>query len=769
MQIVNCSLITVKGLVQGVGFRPFIYSLAFRYQLKGWVENRNDCVKIKVEGDKESIDKFIHSVKNELPPAALINSIDIEDATIENFSDFKIVSSKNVSDKVTQISPDIAVCNDCLADIKNQPLRINYPFTNCTNCGPRFTIIKDLPYDREMTTMKPFTMCNDCKAEYTNVLDRRFHAQPVACNNCGPEYELVQKDKSTKDFADILYNICKIIDGGGIIAIKGLGGFHLACDAMNEAAVKRLRILKVREGKPFAVMFSDISKVNDFAELNDEESKLIQSWKRPIVVLKEKKNIKYGLSSEVGLNLDTIGIMLPYMPIHYMFFEKIHSSAIVLTSGNISDEPIIIDNEKAVEQFIDITDGVLIYNRDIYNRTDDSVASIVNNKVNLIRRSRSYTPSPVNTALNVDGIIATGAELQNCFCVGKDNQAFLSQHIGDLKNIETYDFYKETFHKFIKLFRVKPQLVVCDLHPDYLSTKFGKSFALMDVERSRNVTSTPLSVQFVQHHHAHIASCMAEHSLDEKVIGVSFDGTGLGDDGNIWGGEFLLCDLNEYHRYQHFEYIPLPGGDKVTKEPWRSAVSYLYSIYGREFIDMNFPFLNKINKDDLELTIHAIKNGINSPLCSSAGRLFDAVSALINLCPVSLYHAEAPMKLESIADINCTDKYNYEIGSAISFKKTFVEIVNDLDNVPISVISSKFHNTIVSVIVDVAILMRKEHNINKVAISGGTFQNRFILSKVENQLTDNGFTVYTQTTVPCNDGGISLGQLVIAAKRRSLK
>jgi len=752
-KIINISvLIYVKGLVQGVGFRPFIYKTAIKYQLKGWVENRNDCVKIKVEGNEKNIENFINSMKNDLPAAAIINSIDIEKSEFENFVDFKIVESKNVSDEITLISPDIAVCDDCLADMKTQPHRIDYPFINCTNCGPRFTIIKDLPYDRERTTMHKFKMCNECKSEYKDVLDRRFHAQPVACNNCGPEYELFLKNEIINNFSIILDKVCKIIEDGKTIAIKGLGGFYLACDATNDKAVSRLRKLKIREGKPFAVMVSSIEKIKEFAEVSEKEEKLLLSWKRPIVLLKIKENIK--LSKDVCTGLDTLGVMLPYMPLHYLIFEKLKSSSIVLTSGNLSDEPIVIDNQKAIEQFSDITDGVLIYNRDIYNRTDDSVVTIINDKERLIRRSRAYAPSPVNLDFDVDGIIATGAELQNCFCVGKGKQAFLSQHIGDLKSIETYEFYEETFEKFIKLFRVKPTLIACDMHPDYLSTKYAKSL--------------PFNKIFIQHHHAHVASCMAEYGLDKKVIGISFDGTGYGDDGNIWGGEFLICDLNEYERFSHFEYIPLPGGDKVTKEPWRVGASYLYSIFGKDFISMNLPFLSKIPKDSLELILNAIDKKINSPLCSSAGRLFDAVSAIINLCPVSSYHAEAPMKLESIIDKNCNDRYNYEINPTISFKQTIREIVKDLNNKPISIISAKFHNTIISLIIEVSELIRNKYYINDVVLSGGTFQNRHILYNAEKQLIKNGFNVFIQSKVPCNDGGIALGQLAIAAKRRQL-
>ncbi len=429
--------------------------------------------------------------------------------------------------------------------------------------------------------------------------------------------------------------------------------------------------------------------------------------------------------------------------------------AIVLTSGNLSDEPIVIENNEAVKKLTRIADAVIVYNREIYNRTDDSVVISVNEKERLIRRSRGYSPEPVNLNLNVDGIFAAGAELVNCFCIGKGNQAILSQHIGDLKNLETLEFYTESFERFKKLFRVRPELVACDLHPDYLSTRFAKDLKIPIVE--------------VQHHHAHIASCMAEHNLDEKVIGVSMDGTGYGDDGNIWGGEFFVCDLAGYERKFHFEYIPLPGGDSVTKEPWRTAVSYLYKIYGKEFLKLEIPFIQNLDKIKADLIVQAIDKNINCPLSSSAGRLFDAVAAITNVCPVSKFHAEAPMRLENFASGTIEIAYPFDFGEVISFEPTIQEIVQDLkDGVNVSEISAKFHNTIINVIFAVVSQIRKETGLNKVALSGGTFQNKYILSRLELILAREKFEVFSQCKIPSNDGGIALGQLAVAAKRREL-
>ncbi len=745
------TLIQIKGLVQGVGFRPFIYRIAHQRQLQGWVENRNDGVLIKVNGSDETVKQFVEDIKKKAPIASNIHAIKLEELPFESFTDFKIIKSENSSEEITDISPDIAVCEACLGDLKTQAHRIDYPFINCTNCGPRFSIIKDLPYDRDKTTMDPFVMCDTCRKEYEDVLDRRFHAQPVACSTCGPEYELKIGNTSIIDFNEILDQCKVLLESGKILAIKGIGGFQIACDAQNEEAVKRLREKKVREGKPFAVMFKNIADMQEFVYLFPEEKRSVESWRRPIVIAQEKKKLAPGVS--VGFK--TIGAMLPYMPFHHLLFENIDIPAIVLTSGNLSDEPIVIDNEEAINNLTRIADAVLIYNREIYNRTDDSVVFSVNEKERLIRRSRGYAPEPVNLNLNVDGIFAAGAELVNCFCIGKGNQAILSQHIGDLKNLETLEFYSVSYERFKKLFRLNPSIVVFDKHPDYLSTRFAKDLNIEQVE--------------VQHHHAHIASCMAEFNLDEKVIGISMDGTGYGDDGNIWGGEFFVCDLADYDRFNHFEYIPLPGGDTVTKEPWRTGISFLYKYYGKEITHFELPFIKSIENSKLNLILQAIDKNINCPLSSSAGRLFDAVAAITNVCPISKFHAEAPMRLEAIANPGIDFGYPFDLGEVISFESTIKAIVEDLiEGKDVAEVSAKFHNTVINVIFAVASQIRKETGINKVVLSGGTFQNKYILSRIEKILEKEKFEVYCQLKVPSNDGGIALGQLAIAAKRREL-
>ncbi|MCF8297484.1 MAG: carbamoyltransferase HypF [Saprospiraceae bacterium] len=749
---IECRIIEVHGLVQGVGFRPFIYRIATRFNLFGWVENRTDCVKIKVQGDSLDIENFIQAITNEAPVASNIRKISSVNANIERFSNFCIVKSNDNTKNVTEISPDIAVCSDCLDDMKSQNHRINYPFINCTNCGPRFSIIKDLPYDREKTTMNKFPMCEVCKGEYEDILNRRFHAQPVACCHCGPQYSLIINDKIIDDLDEILVNTSDLISNGKIVGIKGVGGFFIACDAQNEETVLKLRELKNREAKPFAVMFRDIESVKEYALTNEISEKSLRSWQRPIVLLEQKK----VLALSVNKDLNSIGIMLPYMPIHYLIFERLSIPAIVLTSGNFADEPIIIDNEIAEQKLLKICDALLTYNRDIFNRTDDSVVMEVNGVERVSRRSRGYAPSPIQLFHNVDGILAAGAEMKNSFCIGKSCQAIMSQHIGELNNIETYSFYKETIERFKSLFRVQPEIIVHDLHPDYLSTKYANESNLKKVA--------------VQHHHAHIASCMAEHNLNETVIGVSFDGTGLGTDGNIWGSEFLLADLNNFTRFTHFDYIPMPGGDKAAKEPWRMAVSYLYKVFGNDFVNLDLAFLKNIKTDNIELITQAIDKKINCPLTSSSGRLFDAIAAIINLCTVSTFEAEAPIRLESIIDKSCKEYYNYDRNDTISFASTIKEIVQDIKNgMDNSIISAKFHNTVIDIVRDVVIEMRLKYYNNNVVLSGGTFQNKYLLGRLEKVLTKNGFNVYTHSKVPTNDGGIALGQLVIAAKRRELK
>ena len=726
--------------------------MAAKHGLLGEVDNRTDGVFVIVQGDMKTIDQFGNDIIQYAPPASKIKSIDIKTTQINPFSSFNIVSSKTTEDQITEISPDIAVCDNCLEDLNSDSHRINYPFVNCTNCGPRFTIVEGLPYDRLKTTMKHFSMCNNCDKEYNDILDRRFHAQPIACNSCGPVYTCKDSQKSLGDIIQILQEVSDRIATGKTVAIKGLGGYHLMCDALNSLAVSELRKKKQRDSKPFAVMFRDIAAARIYCFIDDEEEKEMISWRRPILILKQKKL----LSEAVSNGLNTIGAMLPYMPVHYMLFRTLKTPVVVLTSGNLSEEPVLIDDEKAEEQLLSIADSFLSYNRIIFNRTDDSVVRIIDKEITLIRRSRGFVPQPVDLKCDVEGILALGAEQKNSFCIGKGRQAVMSQYIGDLKNHATYNFFIETVDRFSDLFRFRPELVVCDLHPQYLSTLYAEMF-----EKELNIP-----IVRVQHHHAHIVSCMAENGLDEEVIGISLDGTGLGEDENIWGGEFLIVDLKNFTRYSHFDYVPLPGGEKAIDEPWRMAYSYIFKYLGENFDFESIPLFRSIDKKKLSIIREMIIKKINTPMTSGAGRLFDAVSAILLLCAEATFDSEAPMRLESVINCETNDYYPFQAGKTVVFAETISGIIADSGRKDVSLISAKFHNTVAQAVLEVSKQIRKETSLNKVILSGGVFQNKYLLEKSLYLLDRNRFNVFTNHLVPANDGGISLGQIVIASKTR---
>jgi len=751
--------IYIKGLVQGVGFRPFIYRLANEAGIKGWVKNTNEGIEIFAQAGKNEIKAFIAHIRRDHPIASVLDDIQTVPSTFKKIPSFSIQHSENRSLEVTNISPDIAVCKECLDDMIKQPNRLSYPFVNCTNCGPRFSIIRDLPYDRARTSMSVFTMCKSCREEYDNIQDRRFHAQPIACLHCGPSYELlIGKERFSGSFDKIPVMLSDLLVDGKIIAMKGVGGYHLACNAFNEQAVKNLRERKERDGKPFAIMFRDIESLTRYAYINKFEQDALQSWRRPIVIV-EKKNRKNDprLSPLISSGLNSIGAFLPYMPIHFLLFRYFQLPAIVLTSGNKSADPIVKDDAVAMTQLGPVAEAILTYNREIIHRTDDSVVRVINSRERLIRRSRGYVPTPIHLSLNAEGIVAFGAELSSCFGIGKGESAILSQYIGDLKTMDTYTFYEKAISDFLFLFRVKPELLVCDMHPEYFSTKKAIDFAVLPLIR-------------VQHHHAHIASCMAEHGLDEKIIGVAFDGTGLGTDGKIWGGEFLVCDLADFKRVLHFEYISLPGGDRAIEEPWRTAIAYLYRIFGRNFQQLPLPFLSILGDKKILTILNMMDQGVNCPLASSVGRLFDAVAAILNLCLESTFQAEAPMRLESLVRSNCKESYPFKIRKTIRIEDTIKEIVQDvIQGTDLSLISTKFHNTIISIIFESVKLITKKEKINKIVLSGGVFQNKYLLENIELLLKRSGMIVYTHEKVPSNDGGIALGQLIVAAERRTLK
>jgi hydrogenase maturation protein HypF len=634
--------------------------------------------------------------------------------------------------------------------MSSDPGRIDYPFINCTNCGPRFTIIRGLPYDRPVTTMSGFSMCSKCSSEYNDLDDRRFHAQPIACNSCGPSCEFTDGKIIVTDLREILAKTAGIIDGGGSVALKGVGGYHLACDALNNDAVVSLRLGKNRDMKPFAVMFRDLAALKKYCHADRSEEKELLSWIRPVVLLKSKRS----LAPQVSNGLGTTGAFLPFMPFHYLLFRHLKTPAIVLTSGNISEEPVIKDDNDAVEKLLKVTNALVSYNREISNRADDSVIMVTKPGIMIIRRSRGFVPRPVDLAFDAEGILALGAEQKKTFSIGRKDQAIMGQYTGDLKNAGVCEFYRESIDSFSSLFRFSPRYIAHDLHPDYYSTLYASILS-----KKYDIPSVA-----VQHHHAHIASCLAEHCLDEKVIGVSLDGTGYGTDGNTWGGEFMIADTGSFERYCHFDYVPMPGGDRVIDEPWRMAFSYLYKYLGDSFDYNSLEVFRKTETRKLDLVREMLKKNINSPLTSGAGRLFDAVSALTGLCHEASFDSEAPMRLESAIKHDSEEYYPFRIADNVVFADMLLRILDDLNKVDISEIAVRFHNTIVQVIVEVAERIRRSRGLMKVVLSGGVFQNRYLLERTFEKLEQKSFRVYTNHQVPVNDGGLSLGQTAVASK-----
>ncbi len=746
--------IIVRGLVQGVGFRPFIRRLALKHRLYGEVVNRSDGVRITLRCDLPAALRFMDDIRNFAPPAASIRSVEYTASAVEDCSDFSINPSEDDGVTITDVGPDLAVCEECLSDLANDPRRIDYPFVNCTNCGPRFTIIRALPYDRSATTMAPFDMCSSCAVEYGNTDDRRYHAQPVACNNCGPVYTLRADGREITGIAVILQEMAHHIASGGSVALKSVGGYNLMCDALNEEAVANLRRRKQRDKKPFAVMFRDIEALREYCITDEEEEALLLSWRRPILILRQKKPLAASVSS--GLN--TTGAMLPHMPFHHMLFRVLRTPVVVLTSGNLSEEPIIISDSVALRDLMPVTGCVAGYNREIYNRADDSVAMVCAGKSILIRRSRGFAPRPVYLASGAEGIFASGAEQKNTFCIGKGTSAIMSQYIGDVKNVSTYAYYCETYGRFSSLFRFEPSAIACDMHPDYLPVRFAGELA----------AGSGLPLVKIQHHHAHAVSVMAEHGLTGRVIGVIMDGTGYGTDGNTWGSEFMIADATGFERYTHFEYFKMPGGDMAVSEPWRMALSCLFSCFGSDFDPSSIAVFRGIDPVRITTVREMLVHNINAPLTCGAGRIFDAVSALLGLCTVSSFDSEAPMRLESAVCSGTAEYYPFTLNGTVCLGDTFRELTGDIMRREVSHAAAKFHNTIAQVILDVCLKMRNDTGLNDAVLSGGVFQNRYLLEKSLYLLSMNRFRVYINHQVPPNDGGISLGQLLVAAERRRL-
>jgi hydrogenase maturation protein HypF len=905
--------VEVTGIVQGVGFRPYVYRLAVERHLAGFITNTAAGVSIEVEGPADAVDDFISRLPAQAPPLACITQVAALDVPARAEGEFRILPSRAGENRRVLISPDVAICNDCRRELFDpSDRRFHYPFINCTNCGPRYTIVRDIPYDRARTSMAVFPMCADCQREYDDPLNRRFHAQPNACWKCGPQVELwdavgaclaparaedsgfriqdsggaptdpiaggagsprrlpAHSEAATRGVpTDPIAEAAARLQAGYVVAVKGLGGFHLAVDATNSAAVRRLREGKRRVEKPFAIMAADLEAVRDFCQLDSAARALLDSPERPIVLLRKKPGNPIAVLV-APFNLE-YGVFLPYTPLHYLLFAAGRFQALVMTSGNISEEPIAIDNAEAVARLHGIADFFLVHNRDVLLRCDDSVVrvgsvaqtsafevcgsslpssveevvedarpserrrlsasqaaeprtgwsraepQVVVNRiagnlgkpghgqaVQLIRRSRGYVPVPVFLNQDLPPILAVGGELKNTVCLTKGRHAFLSQHIGDLENLESYGFFETAISSFKRILEVEPQLLACDLHPDYFSTRWA-------------LGQTNLERVGVQHHHAHIASCMAENHLDGKVIGIALDGTGYGTDGAVWGGEILLATYADFERIAHLDYVPMPGGAAAIAEPWRMAVSYLHKHFGKAFWELEIPFVRELvgthghaplrNETESEAGAHRsprrppvhefvreldvgahghaplqkqvavlvrmAERRVNSPLTSSCGRLFDAVSALAGIRQRVNYEAQAAIELEAaIADDVEGSGYPFELradGSRwiIDTRPLFVALVDDLKcGVPAGIVSRRFHEGFVDVLARVAKLIRDKTGVQNICLSGGSFQNVFLLENLKRKLEADGLNVFTHSEVPCGDGGLSLGQALVAAHRR---
>ncbi len=750
--------IHVRGIVQGVGFRPYVYQLAVKNNLTGWVRNTSNGVDIEISGPDEALQNFSHELRNSPPPLARIDEYDVieKDLNVYAYAQFEIIESEPDPDKFIPVSPDMSICPDCLRELFDPSnRRFRYPFINCTNCGPRFSIVKDIPYDRPYTTMSDFPMCPDCREEYGNPMDRRFHAQPTACPVCGPQITFRITGKTTSNFEAALQEARRAIKEGLIVAIKGLGGYHLACDASNQEAVDKLRQRKRRVDKPFALMSFSVDAIRQYCLVSSEEQELLESRQKPIVLLHRSSNS--NLPDELAPGQNTLGFMLPYTPLHYLLMEpaKGFPQALVMTSGNLSEEPIAFDDEDAENRLSVLADAFLTHNRGIHMRVDDSVTRVLNHKPFFTRRSRGYAPDPLPFPFQSSPIFAAGAELKNHFTLTRDNYAFHSHYIGDLENFETLQSYEQAIGHFERLFRIKPEIFACDLHPDYLSTRYAQ-----DRSQEANKRLIP-----IQHHHAHMAACMLENGIsdDEPVIGLTFDGTGYGLDSAIWGGEVLVGNYSGFNRRYHLRYFALPGGEVAVRNPARIALSLLQTC--RMDWDQSLPSVSRFTNQELHIIENQINRRINSPQTSSMGRLFDAISSLLDIRQTVTYEGQAAIELENHASVDETGTYEFSIvDDTIDYQPVVEAILKDIeDGISSRVISSRFHNAVSNLCLSMAQNIAKESSLRIVALSGGVWQNALLFTKTVKLLESNGFKVLTHQKVPTNDACISLGQAAIAA------
>lgn len=746
--------ITIKGIVQGVGFRPHVYRLAMELGLAGWVLNSSAGVFIELEGEQGIIEEFVARLSHEPPPLALIRSLETEAIPFQGFKEFTIRESESQDQTLVMISPDIAICEDCKREVRDTgDRRYEYPFTNCTNCGPRFTIIKDVPYDRAKTTMAPFPMCPDCQEEYENPLHRRFHAQPNACPVCGPAVTMLARDGSR-----VQANAPALLKQGAILAVKGLGGFHLAVDAKNPKAVRELRQRKRRDVKAFAVMVRDLEAAARYCEVSAGAQGLLTSPQAPIVVLPERPDSELP-SASIHPGLNTLGVMLPYTPLHYLLFDQ-DLDVLIMTSANISDEPLITGNDEALQKLGGIADYFLMHNREIYNPCDDSVVGLTAwDAPHFFRRARGYVPRSIKIPRDAEPVLAVGGEMKNTFCITRQGDAYLSQHWGDLNHYLNYVNFQNGIERFKKMLGVEPGVIAHDLHPDYQSTRWAKE------QGEAGMKLIP-----VQHHYAHLTSVMAENQLEGEVLGLICDGTGWGLDGAVWGCELLRGDYRQFERLGHLKYLPLPGGDLTVKRPYRMAYTYLQQAFGPAAGSVGPRYLPRLGEIERQYLEYQNSKTGNTLLTSSCGRLFDAVSALLGVCPVNRSEGQAAIELEAAARVLDGQSYSYTLEEEQNLLimnplPAWQEMVRDLDRqLESSVIAGRFHLTMAELFCAALKQLREKSGINRVVLSGGVFHNQILLLELLKRLKLNKFEIYYHSMVPPGDGGISLGQAVIASE-----
>lgn len=744
----NSLMIKITGTVQGVGFRPFVYRLAKELDIKGWVSNTSQGVVIEAESLGNNIDSFLARLRRDKPAISEISSMETVPIAVRNFHDFTIKSSDNSGDKAALMLPDIAACPECLREIFDPAdRRYHYPFTNCTNCGPRYSIIESLPYDRANTTMKIFEMCEKCRAEYEDPSNRRFHAQPNACPECGPQVEFWDiNGKVLAKLHEAIRQAAEMIKAGKIVALKGLGGFQLLVDARDKDAVAKLRRRKERDEKPFAVMYPDMHSIINDCEISELEKKIITSYESPIVIAGRKPACQ--IAENVAPGNPNLGVMIPYTPLHHLLMAEL-GFPVVATSGNLSDEPICIENHEAFVELGGIADYFLIHNRPIARHVDDSVVRIMADKMTILRRARGFAPLPIAIDKELIQTLAVGGHLKNSVAIAFNNRVFISQHIGDLETIKAFDAFKRTIDSLSGVYEHNPQAVICDKHPDYISSQYAESQKCPVIK--------------VQHHLAHVLSCMTENNLEPPVLGVAWDGVGYGDDGTIWGGEFIKIEPGLYERVAHLRYFSLPGGEKAVKEPRRSAIGLLYEIFGDDlFAIEDIASMKAFKNGELKIIKQQLAGNLNSPRTCSAGRLFDAVASLLGLKQVLNFEGQAAMELEFMAEKDSTGEgYNYDIlrdnkPYVIDWEPMIKSILDDIaKGIPSARIARMFHNTLIAALTEMADIFA----IKQVAVSGGCFQNKYLLEKSIESLTRAGFKPQRQSKVPPHDGGICLGQI----------